>query len=76
MPIPNVINLIDSLDMPDSIVSWKSGVKRMLKQHIKNNNINSNEVCPICGNKLTYTDGCLSCIDTEEKEGCGWSKCG
>jgi len=76
MPIPNLINLIDSLDMPDSIVSWKSGVKRMLKKYIKDDIEINDQKCPICGNKLTFTDGCLSCTDTKEKEGCGWSKCG
>jgi ribonucleoside-diphosphate reductase alpha chain len=76
MPIPNLINLIDSLDMPDSIVSWKSGVKRMLKKHIKDETESNDQKCPMCGNTLTFTDGCLSCIDTKEQEGCGWSKCG
>jgi len=77
MPLPNIINLIDSLDMPDTIVSWKSGIKRMLKKHIKNDTENTDDQkCPMCGNKLTFTDGCLSCTDTKEKEGCGWSKCG
>jgi len=74
MPIPNVINLIDSLDMPDTIVSWKGGVKRMLKKYIKGDE--SQEICPICGNKTTFSEGCLICADTEEKPGCGWSKCG
>ena len=76
MPIPNLINLIDSLDMPDSIVSWKSGIKRMLKKHIKDETESNDQKCPMCGNKLTFTDGCLSCTDTKEQEGCGWSKCG
>ena len=76
MPIPNIINLIDSLDMPDTIVSWKSGIKRMLKKYIKNDTDTNDQKCPICGNSLTFTDGCLSCVDTKEKDGCGWSKCG
>jgi len=76
MGIPNVINLIDSLDMPDTIVSWKSGIKRMLKKYIKDNADTGGQTCPMCGNKLTFTDGCLTCLDTKDKEGCGWSKCG
>jgi len=77
MPIPNVINLIDSLDMPDTIVSWKSGIKRMLKKFItKDSEPVKGEKCPQCGNKLTFTDGCLTCINTEEQDGCGYSKCG
>jgi len=76
MAIPNVINLIDSLDMPDTIVSWKSGIKRMLKKYISDDADTGGQVCPMCGNNLTFTDGCLTCLDTKEKEGCGWSKCG
>jgi len=76
MPLPNVINLIDSLEIPDTIVSWKSGIKRMLKPYILDDADTRDKVCPMCGNKLSYTDGCLTCLDTKEKEGCGWSKCG
>ena len=76
MPLPNVINLIDSLDMPDTIVSWKSGIKRMIKKYITDDTEQKGQTCPMCSNKLTFTDGCLSCMDTKEKEGCGWSKCG
>jgi ribonucleoside-diphosphate reductase alpha chain len=76
MPVPNVINLIDSLELPDTVISWKSGVKRMLKKYVRDDIADGSQVCPMCGNKLTYVDGCLTCKDTEEKEGCGWSKCG
>lgn len=75
MPIPNIVNLVDGLSLSDNIVSWKSGVKRMLKKYIINDS-DSNDKCPMCGNKLTFNDGCLICKDTDEKEGCGWSKCG
>ncbi len=76
MPIPSLVNVVSSLDLPDLIVSWKSGVVRMFKKYIKDNEVSADQKCPECGNKLTFTDGCLSCKDTPEKEGCGWSKCG
>jgi len=72
MPIPNALNLIDTLDLDgDTITSWKSGVKRMLKKYIKDDTIAKGQVCPNCGNEnLKFTEGCLLCQD------CGWSKCG
>ena len=76
MPILSLINVVSSLDLPDLVVSWKAGVIRMFKKYIIDNEVSADQKCPECGNKLTFTDGCLSCIDTKEKEGCGWSKCG
>ena len=71
MPIPHVLNLIDSLSLRgDSIVSWKSGVKRMLKKYIKEGEVVTGQVCPECGNKnLRFESGCVQCPK------CGWSKC-
>jgi len=70
MPIPNVMNLIDTLDLGgDTITSWKAGVKRMLKRYIKDHVEAHGQKCPECGNtKLNFTEGCISCS-------CGWSKC-
>lgn len=72
MPIPSTINLIDSLDLNgDSIVSWKSGIKRMLKKYIKEGDDVKGQKCPECGNTdLKFESGCVSCPK------CGWSKCG
>ena len=70
MPIPNVISLVNTLHLDeDGILSWKNGVNRMLKKHIKNGTVVKGLKCPDCGNeKLKYQDGCVSCD-------CGWSKC-
>jgi ribonucleoside-diphosphate reductase alpha chain len=69
MPIKNVISLIDSLTLKgDSIVSWKSGVKRMLKRYLKAEDVKG-EKCPVCGNEVVYEGGCVSC------KTCGWSRC-
>ena len=48
----------------------------MLKKYISDDADTGGQTCPMCGNNLTFTDGCLTCLDTKEKEGCGWSKCG
>jgi len=71
MPIPNAINLVDSLSLGDTVVSWKSGVKRMLKRYIKDGEDVKGAVCPECGlHTLKYESGCSSCTN------CGYSKCG
>ena len=73
MPIPNVINLIDTLSLGDTVVSWKSGVKRMLKKYVKDGDEIKGEACPECGqHSLKYESGCKICTNPQ----CGWSKCG
>jgi len=72
MPLPNVLSLIDSLNLKgDSIVSWKVGVKRMLKRYLKDGEIVQGHTCPDCGAELRFESGCVSCSAK-----CGWSKCG
>lgn len=75
MPLPYVINLIESLNLDgDLITTWKAGVKRMLKKYIKDGTT-SNEQLEDCPNETSefcdvkYTEGCLSCNT------CGLSKC-
>ncbi|MCK9415303.1 HNH endonuclease [Candidatus Dojkabacteria bacterium] len=72
MPIPNVISLIDSLSLKgDTIVSWKSGIKRMLKKYVKDDEIVNGENCPQCGSsELRFESGCVTCPN------CGYSRCG
>jgi ribonucleoside-diphosphate reductase alpha chain len=71
MPIPSTINLIDSLYLNgDSVVSWKSGIKRMLKKYIIDGENVQGQKCPECGNtELKFESGCVQCPK------CGWSKC-
>ena len=45
-------------------------IARTLKKYIKNNEEVTGEVCPECGSKLKYVDGCVSCSSE-----CGFSKC-
>ena len=73
MPLPNVINLIDSLNFGDNdtIVSWKVGLKRMLKQYIDDGTVEEKgEKCSNCGAILVFSEGCKKCLQ------CGNSKCG
>lgn len=71
MPLPYVIQLIDSLNLDgDLITTWKAGVKRMLKKFIKEGTAVSGKTCKECGSEsLEYTEGCLTC------KNCGSSKC-
>lgn len=72
MPIPNVIMLIDKLEIDSSqeITSWKNGVKRLLKKYIHDGTVVHAQSCPECQqDKLVYKDGCMMCSS------CGWSKC-
>ena len=69
MPIANVVELIGKLNFDtDSITTWSNGVARALKRYIKDGT-ETDEVCPDCGSKLVYNNGCKSCPN------CGWSKC-
>jgi ribonucleotide reductase alpha subunit len=71
MPIPSIINLIDSLHIDEDVLgTWKSGVKRMLKKYIKEGTQIGN-ICPECNqNTLIFTNGCVQCTN------CSYSKCG
>ena len=68
MPIKNIVELIDSLKFTeDNIVTWKAGVKRMLKKYMKSELIG--EKCPNCGSDNYFHEaGCDICKD------CGFSK--
>lgn len=69
MPIANVVNLVGKLNFDtESINTWSSGVCRALKRYIKDG-AETGELCPKCGQKLTYSSGCKEC------KHCGWSKC-
>ena len=72
MPLPNLMTLIDGLDMGEieSLSSWKSGVKRMIKKYIKDGTTVKGQECPEChSTNLVYKEGCVACQD------CTWSKC-
>lgn len=72
MPIEQVINLIQGLDLDDdSINTWKNGVERALRRYLASGTKASGQTCPSCGQEsLVYQEGCLIC------KNCGASKCG
>lgn len=68
MPIENIVNLIEGLNLGQEIGTWKNGVARALKPFIKDG-IETKEKCEVCGAKLIYMEGCKKCSS------CSWSKC-
>ncbi len=69
MPIQHVVGLVGKLNFDvESINTWSSGVCRALKRYIKDG-AETGELCPKCGQQLTYSSGCKEC------KHCGWSKC-
>ena len=72
MPIQNVHDIVDQLKITDDgndVMSWKTGVKRLIKKYIKDGT-KTKELCPECGSIVIYTQGCKSCSSE-----CGWTKC-
>lgn len=49
--------------------SFAAVIKRQLKKYIKDG-VQNGEVCPECGSKMTFENGCIVC------KNCGYSKCG
>lgn len=73
MPINYTISLLHDLNLDgDLINSWKTGVRRILKRYLKNDDqlIPKGKTCSNCGsNKIAMIEGCETCQD------CGSSKC-
>jgi ribonucleoside-diphosphate reductase alpha chain len=55
------------------ITSFSHAVARILKKYIKDG-IETKEVCPECGSKLIYQNGCKEC-SRENNSSCSYSKC-
>jgi ribonucleoside-diphosphate reductase alpha chain len=71
MQIEKVVDLISSLQLDESINTWKNGVARALKQYIPDGTEAKKQKCQNCNStNLLYQEGCLTCKD------CGSSKCG
>lgn len=71
MPIENVVDLINSLDLDEAINTWKNGVVRALKRYVPDGTLATKSKCPNCGStNQQYLEGCLTCKD------CGASRCG
>ena len=71
MPIEKVVELISSLQLDESINTWKNGVARALKRYVPDGTEVKKQMCQNCNStNLMYQEGCLTCKD------CGSSKCG
>ena len=71
MPIEKVVELISSLQLDESINTWKNGVARALKRYVPDGTEAKKQSCQNChSTNLMYQEGCLTCKD------CGSSKCG
>lgn len=71
MPIATVVDLINKLQLDESINTWKNGVARAFKRYIPDGTVVNSQKCTNCnGTNLLYQEGCLTCKD------CGSSKCG
>ncbi|TDG35512.1 adenosylcobalamin-dependent ribonucleoside-diphosphate reductase [Pedobacter changchengzhani] len=71
MQIEKVVDLIGSLQLDESINTWKNGVARALKRYIPDGTETTKQKCSNCNStNLHYQEGCLTCND------CGSSKCG
>lgn len=71
MPIEKVVDLISSLQLDESINTWKNGVARALKRYVPDGTEAVKQKCQNCNStNLLYQEGCLTCKD------CGSSKCG
>lgn len=71
MPIEKVVELIGSLQLDESINTWKNGVARALKRYVPDGTETHKQKCTNCDStNLYYQEGCLTCKD------CGSSKCG
>jgi ribonucleoside-diphosphate reductase alpha chain len=71
MPIVKVVDLISSLQLDESINTWKNGVARALKRYVPDGTEVKKQMCQNCkSTNLMYQEGCLTCKD------CGSSKCG
>jgi ribonucleoside-diphosphate reductase alpha chain len=71
MAIEKVVDLINSLQLDESINTWKNGVARALKRYVPDGTEAKKQKCTNCNStNLLYQEGCLTCKD------CGSSKCG
>ena len=62
--------IIGQLNKTSKFDALSKSLARVLKKYIKDGEaVVSHPVCPVCGDKLVFQDGCVLC------QSCGWSKC-
>lgn len=64
--------VVNQLQKDTNFTDFERSVARVLKKYIKDGEevITSDGECPECTQRLTYTDGCITCFN------CGYSRCG
>jgi len=64
--------VISQLQKDTNFTDFERSVARVLKKYVKDGEelITSDGECPECGERLSFTDGCVSC------HSCGYSRCG
>jgi ribonucleoside-diphosphate reductase alpha chain len=69
MPIKDIMLQLEKVPQEDSLYTFESGIKRVLKHYIKDG-IDSKDICTECKSKMVFENGCKVC------KNCGNSKCG
>lgn len=67
--VKSVVLALDSVENV-SVSSFLFQIKKYLSGLIKNGEIAEGDICPECGSKLVFQEGCRTCIN------CSYSKCG
>ena len=64
--------VVNQLQKDTNFTDFERSVARVLKKYIKDGEevITSDGECPECTQRLTYSDGCITCYN------CGYSRCG
>jgi ribonucleoside-diphosphate reductase alpha chain len=65
----NLEYIVDQLSKSDEFISFDKAISRVIKKYIKDG-VKSNTICPNCGEKLIFKEGCKSCPS------CFFSFCG
>lgn len=64
--------IVSQLQKDTNFTDVERSIARALKHYLKDGEevITSDGICPECGTKLSFRDGCITCFN------CGYSKCG
>jgi len=66
--------VVEQLQKEGGFDTFNKAVSRCLKKYISDNE-DSKGNCPNCNGTMKYISGCPTCVGSEDKPGCGYSKC-
>jgi len=69
VPIEEVLVMLNKAE--GDVTNFAKVLTRTLKKYVEDG-LDAQEICPTCGSKLRFTEGCLKCSNPI----CGYSKCG